>query len=178
MVESKYVLYGVISGLISGALGGALIAIVTGNSFKDFMYSLTYHQLSTTGIPSANASAIARSVSTSLGVLNWLVPLGAIINMLFLGALLGVFMDYLVSKGVKPLISVLIVGGVLIFGLQLAPLYLLNLYYGSWFLKIFEKYIGLWILLTPSIIFTASLALLTYVKGPWVKLEESKPEIY
>ncbi len=178
MVESKYVLYGVISGLISGALGGALIAIISGSSFKDFMYSLTYYQLSSAGIHQENASAIAKSVSTSLGVFNWLIPLGAIINMLFLGALLGVLMDYLVGKGLRPLVSALTVGGVLIFGLQLAPLYLLNLYYGSWFLKIFEKYIGLWVLLAPSIVFTVTLALLTCLKGPWVKLEESKPEIY
>jgi len=178
MVESRYVLYGIISGLISGALGGALITIIVGDSFKDFMYSLTYYQLRSSGISSENASAMAKSVSTGLGVFNWLIPLGATINMLFLGALLGVLMDYLVSRGLKPLISALAVGSILMFGLQLAPIYLLNLYYGSWFLEIFEKYIGLWVLLTPSAVFTAILALLACLRGPWVKLEEAKPEIY
>ena len=91
---------------------------------------------------------------------------------------MGVLIDYLVNKGLKPLISALVAGIVLIFGLQLTPLYMLNLYYGNCFLQIFEKYISLWIFLTPSTAFTVMLALLTSFKGPWVKLEKSEPEMY
>ncbi len=179
MVESKHILYSVIAGILTGIIASIIIAISINGMIIPFVHDLVYHQLLAQGISSSKALEIADQTAESIGSLTWLFYIGPVINMLLIGAILGIVLDILVKKvKLNPGIASIITGLILIFLLQLLPIYALNAVYGSWFLDIFNKYIGLWIALIPSIIYTFLLTLFNTIKGPWIKWGEAKPEKY
>jgi len=179
MAESKQIFYSVIAGLLTGIIASIIIAIRINGMFASFIQDLVYHQLLAQGISSSKALEIAEQTAESIGSLTWLFYVGPIINMLFLGAILGIVLDLLVKKvKLNPSIASIITGLILIFLLQLLPIYALNSLYGQWFIDIFNKYISLWIILTPSIIYTFLLTLFNTIRGPWIKWGEAKPEKY
>jgi len=147
--------------------------------FAPFIQDLVYHQLLAQGISSSKALEIAEQTAEGIRSLTWLFYVGPIINMLFIGAILGIALDLLVNKvKLNPGISSIITGFILIFLLQLLPIYVMNSLYGQWFIDTLNKYIGLWIILTPSIIYTFLLTLFNTIRGPWIKWGEAKPEKY
>ncbi len=147
--------------------------------FAPFIQDLVYHQLLAQGISSSKALEIAEQTAEGIRSLTWLFYVGPIINMLFIGAILGIALDLLVNKvKLNPGISSIITGFILIFLLQLLPIYVMNSLYGQWFIDTLNKYIGLWTILTPSIIYTFLLTLFNTIRGPWIKWGEAKPEKY
>jgi len=179
MVESRQILYSVIAGILAGITASIIIAIRINGMFAPFIQDLVYYQLLAQGIPSSEAFEIAKQTAESIGSLTWLLYVGPIINMLFMGAILGIVLDLLVNKvKLNPGMSSIITGFILIFLLQLLPIYVMGSLYGQWFIDTLNKYIGLWIILTPSIIYTSLLTLFNAIKGPWIKWGEVKPEKY
>ncbi len=179
MVESRQILYSVVAGILAGIVASIVMAVRIDGLFASFLQELVYHQLLAQGIPLNEAREIAEQAASRFGSLTWLLYVGPVINMLFMGALLGILAELLVSKvKLHPSISSIITGLILIFLLQLLPIHVMSSIYGQWFTDILNKYIGLWALLTPSIIYTFLLTLFNTVKGPWIKWGEAKPEKY
>lgn len=176
MVESKYVLYSLSAGVIAGALSSTMILFKL-SAFEEFVREFMYQQLLSSGLSGEGASEAIKAAIDGVRSFLWLAPIGPIINMLFIGALLGVFLDFLVKRLKKALYSSIMTGLVLI-ALQVVPILLINEVYGSWFVDLLDKYVGLPILIAPPIAYTVLLTIFSSVRGPWTKWGEAKPEIY
>ncbi len=180
MTESRYIMYSILAGIIAGIITGIVLFIKMSNVFNDFIYELTFHQLVSGGLSEEEATYIARTTTLRLaGLMNWLLLIGPIINMLLLGALLGVLLDILIKKvNLRPWLASIVVGLIFITLLRLLPLYLIGKFYDKWLINTMFKYIGLHLILMPSIIYTIMLVLFNTIKGPWTRVAEAKPEIY
>jgi len=179
MAESRQIFYSLVAGIVSGATASAIVAAKIGGAFASFIHDLVYHQLLSQGVPPGKALEIAEQAAESIGPLAWLLYVGPVINMLFMGAILGIVLDLLVRKArLSPGVASVVTGLILVFLLQLLPIYALALLYGQWFIDILDRYIGLWTGLAPSIVYTSLLVLFNTVRGPWVRWGEAKPEKY
>ncbi|MCD6488524.1 MAG: hypothetical protein J7K21_04800 [Desulfurococcales archaeon] len=179
MVESKQMLYSLAAGLIAGVIASIVIFIKIGGMVNEFMFELVYNQLLATGLSGDKALEIANQTIEGIKPIYWLIPISPIINMLFISAILGILLDFLVNRlHLKPYTASILTGLTLILLLQLTPIIILGKLYGGWITELLDKYIGLPVILTPSIIYTTLLTIFNTIKGPWNKWGETKPEIY
>lgn len=176
MVESKYVLYSLSAGVIAGVLSSIMMFFKL-NAIEEFVREFMYQQLLSSGFSEEGASEVVKMAIDGVRAFLWLAPIGPIINMLFLGALLGVLLDFLVKKLRKPYYSSILTGLVLI-ALQVVPILIINEVYGSWFVELLDKHVGLPLLVAPSIAYAILLTVFTSIKGPWTRWGEAKPKIY
>ena len=104
MVESKYVLHG----LIAGAVSGAVIGIIT------FIYMPSVEEVLKIAEQYTNFSGLSREVLRSyLSIILLVSPIIAFVFSLLLGALFGAFYDYLDKKiRLHVVISALLTGAV------------------------------------------------------------------
>jgi len=178
MVENRYVLYSLTAGVIAGAFSSVTTTLMLGGAIEDFMRELMHQQLLWSGIPQEKIPEIVAKAVESLKWTYWLIPLGPIINMLFLGALLGLLLDFLVKKLKRPYVASLLTGTTFIVLFQLLPLLLLEAIYGSWFTELLSKYIGMPLIIAPPVLYTVLLTIFSSVKGPWTRWGEAEPKTY
>ncbi|MEM2214663.1 MAG: hypothetical protein QXD66_07275 [Candidatus Nezhaarchaeales archaeon] len=176
MVESKYVLYSLLAGVIAGALSSIMMLFKL-NAIEEFVREFMYQQLLLSGLSEEGASEVVKMAIDGVRAFLWLAPIGPIINMLFLGALLGVLLDFLVKKLRRPYYPSILTGLVLI-ALQVVPIMVINWMYGSWFTELLDRYIGLPFIIAVPIVYTILLTIFSSIKGPWTKWGEAKPKIY
>lgn len=176
MVESKYVLYSLSAGVIAGAFSSITLLFKL-SAIEGFVRELMYQQLLLLGLSKEGASEVVKTAINGVRSFLWLAPIGPIINMLFLGALLGVLLDFLARKLKKVHYSSILTGLVLI-TLQVMLILVISEIYGSWFIDLLNEYIGLPLIVAPSIMYTILLTIFSSIKGPWAKWGEAKPEVY
>jgi len=176
LVESKYVLYSLLAGVIAGALSSIMMLFKL-NAIEEFVREFMYQQLLLSGLSEEGASEVVKMAIDGVRAFLWLAPIGPIINMLFLGALLGVLLDFLVKKLRRPYYPSILTGLVLI-ALQVVPIMVINWMYGSWFTELLDRYIGLPFIIAVPIVYTILLTIFSSIKGPWTKWGEAKPKIY
>ncbi|MCD6323520.1 MAG: hypothetical protein J7L55_00170 [Desulfurococcales archaeon] len=179
MVESRYVLYGLIAGVIAGAVGSALFILCVGvDNLIKFTYDVTYEELVATGIPPKNASQIASEAVKGSSFLYFLTPIGPVINMLIFGSLMGALQDHLVRKGFTPVASAVVAGGLFVLLFNVLPLYALSALYGGVFVNVLLKYVNPWVIFIPSLTYVGLLIMFSAFKGPWARLRFGKPKYY
>ena len=179
MIESKQILYSLAAGIIAGVIASIILLVRFSGVFDEFMYEVIYRQLLSAGLPEEKVLEIANTSIQEIKWIHWLIPIGPIINMLFLGAILGVFLDFLIKRlSLKPYIASILAGLILIFLLQLIPMLIISKLYAPWLIELLDKYIGIATILAPSIIYTIILILFNTIEGPWTKWGEAKPETY
>ncbi|MCD6300720.1 MAG: hypothetical protein J7L82_01460 [Staphylothermus sp.] len=179
MVESKILLYNVLAGIITGFVVSIVLYFSPLERFNEFVYQLTLKQLIINGVPSDQAARIANETLSMLKNIEWIYPLGSILNMFFLSIILGIIHDYIIRKtSMKPALASIITGLILLLVFQIIPLMLVSVLFGNWFLELYSEYIGFHIQIIMTLIYTAFLVIFTSFKGPWSKLLESKPRIY
>ena len=178
MVENRHILYSLTAGVIAGTFSSVTMALTLSGAIEDLMRELVHQQLLWSGVPQEKIPEIVAKAVESLKWTYWLIPLGPIINMLFLGALLGLLLDFLVKKLKRPYVASLLTGTFFIVLLQLLPLLLLEAVYGSWFTELLNKYMGMPLIIAPSVLYTVLLTIFSSVKGPWTRWGEAKPKMY
>ena len=178
MVENRHILYSLTAGAIAGAFSSVVMTLMPSGAIEDLVRELMHQQLLWSGVPQENISEIVVRVIESLKWIYWLIPLGPIINMLFFGALLGLLLDFLVKKLKRPYVASLLTGTFFMVLLQLLPLLLLEAVYGSWFTELLNKYMGMPLIIAPSVLYTVLLTIFSSVKGPWTRWGEAKPKMY
>ncbi|MET1159473.1 MAG: hypothetical protein ABWW65_00795 [Thermoprotei archaeon] len=179
MVENKQILYGAVAGLISGIIGSIVLYVVLAPSFDAFIYNLMYYQLKSTGLPEENITSLLNTTLKTIKSIYWLIGIGPVINMLLIGALMGLYNSFLINRlRLAPGIASLLTGLTLILLLQLLPISLISMFYGEWFLEVLDEFIGLPVIIAPSIVYTVLLIVFNTLKGPWEKWGEAQPEIY
>ena len=176
MVESRYILYSVLAGLVAGIVSSAIyIAVIPVDSVEKVVEEIINYQVKSQGTSEEEASRVLNIVSLVKGPLARLFYLSPIMNMLLLGAIFGVLLDVLSQRmAIKAGISSLIVGAILV-SLQL--LFLYSIYNGLLAL-ILDKYIGLSLVLLPSLLYTALLVVFNSIEGPWSAIASSRPKKY
>ncbi len=179
MVESRYVLYGLIAGILSGITGSALfIALVGFDNMARFTYELTYDELIATGLPPQNASRAALMATREVSYFSFIVPFGPLLNMLILGPLIGALQDYLVRRGLRPVLAAGLAGGFYIVFLNLLPIYGLSFIFGGLLLDALLKYIGPLVIFLPPALYVVLLIVFSAYNGPWSRIKFSEPRIY
>lgn len=153
MVESKYVLYGLISGAISGLSEGIIVYL----GRKEVMELIVELARIEGNVPSKTLSYV-ESIANYILMFS---PILYLIQMIIIGAIFGSLEDYFVKKfGLKPALAALASGSIfLIFllGLPLATLSIAN----SKVLSLIVKHFGLLRILLPSAIYIATLTFLS-----------------
>lgn len=178
LVENKQILHGLASGVITGIFASIIIFWKLSGKIDDFLFSIIYQQLLASGLSGEKALEIANKTIGELKWIHWLTVVSPIINMTLLGALLGLLTHVFIKKtGLKPWAASIATGLVLVLLLQLLPLLVLKTY-TPYVVEALEEYIGLPVILVPSIMFTILLVVFNTLKGPWRKWGEAKPEIY
>jgi len=166
MVESKYVLYGLISGAISGIIAG-LIAYFS----REELMKLIDELISLEENVPPEASSYVKAVVNYVSVFS---PILYLIQMVVVGAIFGSLEDYFIRKlRLKPVLAALASGGVfLIFFLAFPLATLLAIDPNILFLII--KHLGLTRILLPSISYIVILTFLsaTNVLEKYVKEED------
>ncbi|MET1101626.1 MAG: hypothetical protein ABWW69_04015, partial [Pyrodictiaceae archaeon] len=151
MVENRQVLYGIAAGVIAGIISSVVAVLRLYGRMDDFLLDLIYQQLLASGLPGEKALETARRTVEGLWWIRWLLAVGPVINMALLGALLGLLTHvFIKSLGLRPWSASLATGLVLVLLLQLLPLLLLEEYY-SGITGVLEEYVGLPVILAPSI---------------------------
>ncbi len=179
MVESRTILYNILAGIITGVILVPLFYLIVNDKIIGFIYELTYRQLITSGFSQQTASRIANQTISSIKALEWIYPIGIIVDMFFISIVLGIINEYILRKTkVKTYIASIIMGLILLLVFQILPLMILSISMGAWIIEIYNKYIGFYIPILIAITYTSLLLLFTCIKGPWSKLLESKPKIY
>ncbi len=178
MIENRYILYSLAAGAIAGAFSSIIMVLTLSGAFEDLVRELMYRQLLLSGLPQEKIPEIVARVVESLKSFYWLMPIGPVINMLLFGALLGLLLDFLVKKLKKPYIASILTGVVFMVLFQLAPLLSLKAIYGSWFTELLDRYMGMHLIIAPSVLYTVLLTIFSSVRGPWARWGEAEPEKY
>ena len=176
MVESRPLLYSVLAGLIAGIISSATyIALVPVDSIERLIEEMVNYQVESRSITEEEARSVLSLVSSIRGPLAWLFYVSPVMNMVLLGAILGVLLDALTRKlAIKAGTASLIVGALLV-SLQLVFLYSM---YDGLLALILARHIGVPLALLPSLLYTALLVVFNSVEGPWSTIASSKPEKY
>ena len=179
MVESKTILYNILSGVFTGIIIAIIFYLSSLERINEFIYQLTLKQLIINGLSPNQATEIANQTLTTIKNIEWIYPLGPVLNMFLISVILGVINDYIIRKtNMKPYMASIITGLVLLLVFQIIPLLIVSILIGNWFIELYSKYIGFHIPVTMTIIYTALLIIFTSIRGPWSRILESKPKIY
>jgi len=178
VVENRHILYSLTAGVIAGAFSSIIMTLTLSGTIEDLMRELIHQQLLWSGVPQEKIPEIVARAIESLKWTYWLIPLGPIINMLFLSALLGLLLDFLVKRLKKPYVASLLTGTAFIVMFQLLPLLLLEAVYGSWLTELLNKYMRMPTIIAPSVLYSVLLTIFSSIKGPWTRWGEAKPKTY
>ncbi len=164
MVESKYVVYGLVSGVISGLASGLIVYFS-----RETIIKLTYDLIVLEGAPPETIEYVKPIINYAI----MLSPILYIIQMLIIGAIFGSLEDYLVKKfHLKPVFAALATGGVYVTFLMLIPMATLAII-DSRILTLIVEHLGYHIIALPVIVFIATLVFLssTDVLAPYISEE-------
>jgi len=165
MVESKYVVYGLVSGVISGLVSG-LIVYFSGET----IVKLTYDLIVLEGAPPETIEYVKPIINYVIA----LSPILYIIQMLVIGAIFGSLEDYLVKKfHLKPVFAALATGGVYVTFLMIIPMVTVAII-DLRILSLIVKRLGYCIIALPVVVFIAALVFLssTDILSPYISEEK------
>ena len=179
MVESKIILYNILAGIITGIIIAVILYLFALKGINEFIYQLTIKQLILNGLAPHEAVKIANKTLSSIESIEWIYPLGIILDMFFISIILGIINDYILRKtGIKPYMASIITGLILLVVFQLLPLALVSVTMGKWIIDLYSEYIGFHVQAIMTLTYTTLLIVFTSIKGPWSRILESKPKIY
>ncbi len=179
MVESRIILYNILAGIITGIIIAIIFYLFALEGINEFTYQLIIKQLIINGLAPHEAVKIANKTLSSIKSIEWIYPLGVILDMFFISIMLGIINDYILRKtSMKPYIASIITGLILLVVFQLLPLILVSAIIGEWIIDLHSKYIGFHIQAIMTLVYTTLLVIFTSVKGPWSRVLESRPKIY
>ncbi len=89
MVESRIILYNILAGIITGTIIAIIFCLFTLKGINEFIYQLTLKQLIINGLAPNEAVKIANKTLSSVKSIEWIYPLGVILDMVFIGIILG-----------------------------------------------------------------------------------------
>ncbi len=179
MVESRIILNNILAGITTGIIIAILFYLFTLNNVNEFIYQLTIKQLVINGLDPHEAAKVANQTLSTIKGIEWIYPLGIILNMFLISIILGIINDYILRKtSMKPYMAAIITGLVLLLVFHLLPLALVSATMGKWIIDLYNKYIGFHIQVIMTITYTILLTIFTSFKGPWSRILESKPKIY
>lgn len=174
MVESKYVLNGLISGFIMGIYSAAFY-LIKRDVIVDVVIKVLKYQLGNSGLPE---EAISKIISESIKALNlyvWIAIPAIIFTYAVVGSVFGALHDFIDKKLRKiPLVLTALLSGIIFTStMGIIPLLLLSLtpsLHEVIFIIIHS--IGLITILSPEIVYTISLVILTIFNNPRAKMIE------
>ncbi|MET1101487.1 MAG: hypothetical protein ABWW69_03280 [Pyrodictiaceae archaeon] len=173
MAESRLMLYSVLAGLIAGLVSSAPLVAALDARAGDMLRELLYQSLVSQGLSPLKASELASRMSHQLSWLGALIPVSPTINMVIMGALLGLVAELLYSRlQVAPGLASLVSAAIL------AVLYYVSLAVQPETTRIIEKYIGLYPVISGVAVYAALFLTFTVIPGPWRSIAESKPREY
>ena len=164
MVESKYVVYGLVSGVISGLVSGLIVYFS-----KETIINLTYDLMVLEGTPPEAIESVKPIINYAI----MLSPVLYIIQMLIIGAIFGSLEGYLVKKfHLKPVFAALATGGIYVTFLMLIPMATLMIIDPK-IPMLIVKHLGYHIVALPIIVFVAALVFLssTDILAPYISEE-------
>ena len=166
MVESKYVVYGLVSGAVSGIVAGVVVYLG-----REGLMKLIDELISLEGnVPPETFSYVKSIVSYIL----MFSPILYLIQMVVIGAIFGSLEDYFIKKfGLKPVLAALASGGVFLIFFLIFP-FMTLLAVDSKLVSLIIKHLGLARILLPSAVYVATLTFLsaTDILEKYVREEE------
>jgi len=153
MVESKYVLYGLVSGAISGIVAGLIVYLS-----REELLELIDELISLEGNVPPETFSLVRSIVNYVSMFS---PILYLVQMIIIGAIFGSLEDYLIKRfSLKPFFAALISGGVFLILFLTFPMITL-LTVDPKILLLIVKHLGLVRILLPSITYIAALTFLS-----------------
>ena len=178
MVESRYVLYGLIAGFIAGVIAGS-IPLLLGNVFDEMIKDVMMEQLKLAGAPQEVIDEALASIGSTIAIIKWIAPIASAFQMLLLGGLFGFVQDIFIRKfKLVPWLSAILSGTLYTLLLGVIPMLAISLAYGTGLIQSILKHLSPIIVFLPEIIYTALLTLFSAVEGPWSRIGKEEPSVY
>lgn len=174
----KHVLQGVFAGIITGIAVAVMVALIPTDALGSLTEELVRHQLPTS-LPPEEVEKVIESIKEMTQVALRIAPIAQIIQYILVGALFGLLKGALRNKlKLGEAVSAIVTGFIHILVLGVVPITVLSALMPE-LADMFTKNLNLNLylaVLLPGVVFTASITLVSLLKGPWSRLIEAKPK--
>lgn len=171
----KHVLQGVIAGLITGVVAAVLMLLVLSESLESLAEELVRQQLAT--LPPEEVERAVKSVKEVTRVALRIAPVAQVFQHLLIGALFGLVKGALRNKlRLGEAASALVAGVLYTLCLGVVPVVALLTIMAE-LENAISRYFSLYVAtLLSGTVFTASIILVSVVRGPWSRFVDAKPK--
>lgn len=175
-VYERHVLQGAIAGLITGAVVAALAVLMLTEHLDSLAEELVRHQLPVT-LPPEEVEKAIKSVKEITHAALRIAPVAQVFQYLLFGAVFGLMKGAFRNKlNLSEAVSALSAGLFFILILGVLPIGVLSALMAG-LVDTVSKYFNLYLAaLLPGALFTASITLISIVRGPWSRIIEATPK--